>query len=185
MNVIETGLPEVLIVEPKVFGDQRGFFVELFSARRYADAGMRDAFVQDNISRSKRGVLRGLHFQHPHDQAKLVWVLEGEVYDVVVDIRVGSPTFGQWCGTYLSAENKRQLYIPQGFAHGFMVTSESALFTYKCSDYYHPESERSILWNDPRIGIQWPVGDVELSAKDKAAQALDAMDPSLLPVYAG
>ncbi len=114
-------------------------------------------FVQDNLSRSGQGVLRGLHFQHPHGQSKLVSVLEGEVFDVAVDIRVGSPTFGQWCGEYLSADNKRQLYIPTGFAHGFVVTSDTALFSYKCTDYYHPESERSLRWDDPRIGIEWPI----------------------------
>src|SRR5438067_4976463 len=152
MKVTETVLPGVLMIEPKAFGDQRGFFMELFSVSRYAAIGIHLPFVQDNISRSRRGVLRGLHFQHPYGQAKLVWVLEGEVFDVVVDIRVGSPTFGEWCGTYLSADNKRQLYIPTGFAHGFVVTSSSALFTYKCTEYYHPESERSIRWNDPQIG---------------------------------
>lgn len=183
MKVTETSLPDVLLVEPKVFGDGRGFFMESFSAARYAAIGIREAFVQDNLSRSGRGVLRGLHFQHPHGQAKLVSVLEGEVFDVVVDVRVGSPTFGQWCGEYLSADNKRQLYIPAGFAHGFVVTSDTALFTYKCTDYYHPEAERSMRWDDPRIGIEWPTLDVELSAKDRAAPPLDAIPPDLLPPW--
>lgn len=185
MNATETALPGVLLIEPKVFGDERGFFLELFSVARYASVGIRDPFVQDNISRSRQGVLRGLHYQHPYGQAKLVWVLEGEVFDVVVDIRIGSPTFGRWCGTYLNAENKRQLYIPPGFAHGFAVTSPSALFAYKCSEYYHPETERSVRWDDPRIGIEWPITDVELSAKDKAALPLDAIAPELLPPYVG
>ena len=185
MKVTDTSLPDVLLVEPKVFGDGRGFFMESFSVARYADVGIREAFVQDNVSRSGRGVLRGLHFQHPHGQAKLVWVLEGEVFDVAVDVRVGSPTFGRWCGEYLSADNKRQLYIPAGFAHGFVVTSDTALFSYKCTDYYHPETERTLRWDDPRIGIEWPASDVELSAKDREAPLLDAIAPDLLPPYAG
>ena len=185
MKVTETSLPDVLLVEPKVFGDGRGFFMESFSVARYAEIGIRAEFVQDNVSRSSRGVLRGLHYQHPHGQAKLVWVLEGEVFDVAVDVRVGSPTFGRWSGEYLSADNKRQIYIPAGFAHGFVVTSDAALFLYKCTDYYHPEAERSLRWDDPRIGIEWPTSNVELSAKDREAPLLDAIAPDLLPPYAG
>lgn len=183
MKVTQTSLSGVLLIEPKVFGDSRGFFMEAFSVARYADIGIRDVFVQDNVSRSGRGVLRGLHLQHPHGQAKLVWVLEGEVFDVAVDVRVGSPAFGRWYGAYLSVGNKRQLYIPSGFAHGFVVTSEVALLAYKCSDYYHPEAERSVRWDDSHIGIQWPVSNIELSAKDLQALPLGAIAPELLPPY--
>ena len=185
MKVTKTSLPGVLLIEPKVFDDGRGFFMESFSVARYAEIGIREAFVQDNVSRSGRGVLRGLHFQYPHTQSKLVWVLEGEVFDVAVDVRLGSPTFGRWCGECLSGANKRQFYIPAGFAHGFVVTSETALFAYKCTDYYYPETERSVRWDDPRIGIDWPTLNVELSAKDREAPLLNAIAPDLLPPYAG
>ncbi len=185
MNVIETGLPGVLIIEPKVFGDERGFFMESWNGRRYAEVGLPDNFVQDNVSFSQRGVLRGLHYQHPHGQGKLVGALRGEVFDVAVDVRRGSPTFGSWMGEYLSSANHRQLYIPPGFAHGFLVTSEEALFAYKCTEYYHPESERSIRWNDPGIGIQWPIDGPVLSLKDDVARMLDAMPDEFLPTYAG
>lgn len=184
MNVLTTKLPGVLVIEPAVFGDSRGFFMESFHARRYAAAGIPCSFVQDNISLSQRGVLRGLHLQDPHSQGKLTYVLHGEVFDVAVDVRVGSPTFGEWVGEYLSRDNRRQLYIPPGFAHGFLVTSREALFAYKCTDYYHPETELSILWNDPQIGIEWPTRDVSLSAKDRDAVALGAIPPELLPSYA-
>ena len=186
MNVRPTALPDVLLVEPKVFGDARGYFFESYSARRYADAGIPGGgatFVQDNVSYSQRGVLRGLHYQHPFGQGKLVGVLRGEVFDVAVDVRRGSPTFGRWVGECLSAENKRQLYIPPGFAHGFLVTSPDALFAYKCTDYYHPEAERSIRWDDARIAVRWPIDGPVLSAKDDVAVMLDAMPPELLPEY--
>ena len=185
MKVTPTALPEVLVIEPKFFGDARGYFFESYSARRYAEAGITATFVQDNVSRSRRGVLRGLHYQHPHGQGKLVGVLEGEVFDVAVDVRRGSPTFGRWVGECLSADNKRQLYLPPGFAHGFLVTSEEALFAYKCTDYYHPETERSIRWDDPRIGIEWPIAGPVVSAKDHVAVTLDDMPAELLPAYGG
>lgn len=184
MKVTETALPGVLLVEPQVFGDARGFFFESHSARRYEAAGIRGPFVQDNVSLSQRGVLRGLHFQHPHAQGKLVQVLRGEVFDVVVDVRVDSPTFGRWVGEYLSGENRRQFWIPCGFAHGFVVTSDEALVTYKCTEYYHPETERSVRWDDPRVGVAWPTRDIHLSAKDRAGVPLDEMPPDLLPAYA-
>lgn len=183
MKVRNTSLPGVLLITPQTFGDVRGFFMESFSVDRYADIGIGAAFVQDNLSHSRRGVLRGLHVQHPHAQAKLVWVVEGEVFDVAVDVRVGSPTFGKWCGEYLSADDRRQLYIPAGFAHGFVVTSETAVFSYKCTDYYHPETERSLRWDDPAIGIMWPTSVVELSQKDRDAPTLSALDPMLLPRF--
>lgn len=181
MNVIPTELPGVLIVEPKVFGDDRGFFYESFQAQRYADAGIRGTFVQDNVSRSVKGTLRGLHFQEPNAQGKLVQVLAGAVYDVAVDVRKGSPTFGRWVGVELSADNKRQLWVPPGFAHGFCVTSESADFMYKCTDYYSPQSERSILWNDPDLAIPWPVSAPLLSSKD--ARAPSIREAAVLPSF--
>ena len=183
MNVIETKLPGVLIIEPKVFGDARGYFMESFQAERYAEAGIPGPFVQDNLSFSRQGILRGLHVQNPRPQGKLVQVLQGEVFDVAVDIRVGSPTFGLWEGAVLSAENARQLYVPPGFAHGFVVTSETALFAYKCTDYYLPQSELSIIWNDPDIGIRWPLNDPQLSVKDAAGVRLAAVAPERLPKY--
>ena len=186
MNVIEADLPGVLIVEPRVFGDERGFFMESWNWRRYEELGIPAAglrFVQDNLSFSARGVLRGLHFQNPQPQGKLVWVLQGEVFDVAVDIRVGSPTFGRWTGTTLSAENKRQLWIPPDFAHGFVVTGEVALFAYKCTDYYSARAECSILWDDPDVGIAWPVQEPNLSEKDRAAQPLREMPEGSLPSY--
>jgi dTDP-4-dehydrorhamnose 3,5-epimerase len=172
LNVVKTGLPGVLMVEPDVFGDERGFFMESYNRRRYAEHGLEADFVQDNLSYSARGVLRGLHFQNPNPQGKLVSVLQGEVFDVAVDIRVGSPTFGEWVGVTLSAENRRQLYIPEGFAHGFVVTGEAALFHYKCTDFYDPEADGSALWNDPEIGIEWPVEEPVLSGKDRNAPTL-------------
>ena len=184
MNVLPTELPEVLIVEPRVFGDARGYFMETYQAERYAEAGIAAAFVQDNLSVSERGILRGLHLQHPHAQGKLVQVLDGEVFDVAVDVRRGSPHFGQWVGVRLSSENKRQLWVPEGFAHGFCVTSERALFSYKCTDTYHPECERSIRWDDPEIGIEWPLAEVALSDKDAAAPRLQDTPESALPAYA-
>lgn len=184
MNVVATNLPGVVIIEPDVFGDERGFFMETFQASRYKDmAGITDKFVQDNLSYSSKGVLRGLHYQLKHTQGKLVYVLEGEVFDVAVDVRAGSPTFGQWTGIVLSADNKRQLYVPPGFAHGFCVTSEKVLFAYKCTDYYHPASEKTILWNDPALGIDWPVSSPVLSDKDIQGVALGKMQHIDLPVY--
>lgn len=183
MNVLETGLPGVVIIEPDVFGDDRGFFMETWNGRRYEEAGLPGRFVQDNLSYSARGVLRGLHFQNPQPQGKLVSVLRGEVFDVAVDIRVGSPTFGEWTGVTLSAENKRQFYVPPDFAHGFLVTGEDALFFYKCTDYYAPSAEGIVLWNDPEIGIEWPADAPTLSGRDSEAPPLREMPKSILPHY--
>jgi dTDP-4-dehydrorhamnose 3,5-epimerase len=185
VNVIETDLSGVLILEPRVFGDERGFFMESYNAGRYGEAGLPDRFVQDNLSFSRHGVLRGLHFQNPQPQGKLVSVLQGEVFDVAVDIRVGSPTFGRWTGVTLSAENKRQFYVPPDFGHGFVVTSDVALFFYKCTDYYAPHAEGSILWDDPEIGIEWPLEAPTLSEKDRAAPTLRETPEDALPRYAG
>jgi dTDP-4-dehydrorhamnose 3,5-epimerase len=184
MNVLETNLPGVLVFEPKVFGDERGFFMETWRADRYEEAGLPARFVQDNLSFSQRGVLRGLHFQNPDQQGKLVYVLQGEAYDVAVDIRVGSPTFGEWTAITLSSENKRQFYVPEGFAHGFLVTSSTALFAYKCTARYNAQAEASVLWNDPQIGIEWPVERPVLSEKDRAAPPLAQMPAERLPRYA-
>jgi dTDP-4-dehydrorhamnose 3,5-epimerase len=174
MNIVKTAIPDVLIIEPKVFGDERGFFFESFNDRDCQEhVGLKLRFAQDNHSRSARNVLRGLHYQIKQPQAKLVRVVVGEVFDVAVDLRRNSPTFGKWAGTVLSAENKRQLWIPPGFAHGFLVLSESADFLYKTTDYYAPEHERSIIWNDPDIGIDWPLkGEPILAAKDRAGKRL-------------
>ncbi|MGR5261065.1 dTDP-4-dehydrorhamnose 3,5-epimerase [Vibrio astriarenae] len=170
MKVIETSIPDVKIIEPSVFGDERGFFMETWSQRRFEEevTGKPTLFVQDNHSKSTKGILRGLHYQIENTQGKLVRVVTGEVFDVAVDIRKGSPTFGHWVGAYLSAENKRQLWIPEGFAHGFYVTSEQAEFVYKCTDYYDPSSEVSLCWDDPQIAIEWPNQQAPLlSEKDK------------------
>lgn len=171
MKVIPTRLEDCVIIEPKVFGDHRGFFLETFQAQRYAEqAGITLPFVQDNHSRSTQGVLRGLHFQVTKPQGKLVRVVRGEVFDVAVDLRRNSPTFGQWEGVYLSEENKRQFWVPPGFAHGFVVLSEVADFEYKCTDYYDPTDEGAIRWNDPELAIEWPEGlEVKLSEKDANA----------------
>lgn len=168
MKVVETDIPDVLILEPKVFGDERGFFYESFNAAAFeAATGIKRSFVQDNHSKSQRGVLRGLHYQIQQPQGKLVRVVAGEVFDVAVDLRRSSPSFGRWVGCHLSAENQRQLWIPEGFAHGFVVLSESAEFLYKTTDYYAPAHERSLLWNDPQIGIDWPFEEPpQLSQKD-------------------
>ncbi|WP_439860611.1 dTDP-4-dehydrorhamnose 3,5-epimerase [Pseudomonas sp. MBLB4136] len=175
MNVIQTDLPGVLILEPKMFGDERGFFYESFNALAFAEAtGLTREFVQDNHSRSQRGVLRGLHYQVQQAQGKLVRVTAGEVYDVAVDIRRASPTFGRWIGVQLSAENKRQLWVPEGFAHGFLVLSEFAEFLYKTTDYYAPAHERCIRWDDPNLAIDWPLATApQLSAKDQAGLTLN------------
>lgn len=183
MKVSETPLPGVLLVEPDRFGDSRGFFQEIWHDRRYADAGIAGPFVQDNMSLSGRGVLRGLHLQHPQGQGKLVYVLQGEVFDVAVDLRVGSPAFGRWTGAVLSAENGHQLWIPEGFGHGFCVLSETALFAYKCTDFYNRETELSVLWNDPDIGIDWPLDDPLVSEKDAAAPPLSGIDRGRLAIF--
>jgi dTDP-4-dehydrorhamnose 3,5-epimerase len=169
MKCIPTGIPDVLILEPCIFGDNRGFFMETWNRRTFARMGMDWDFVQDNHSQSRKGILRGLHYQIQHPQGKLVRVIRGEVFDVAVDIRKHSPTFGKWEGVVLSEANKRMLWIPPGFAHGFYVTSETAEFVYKCTDFYAPQHERSIIWNDPDIGITWPLDGEEpmLSEKDQ------------------
>ena len=168
MNVIKTDVDGVLIIEPKVFGDERGFFLETFQAKRYQEeAGIEIPFVQDNHSRSTRGVLRGLHFQKSKPQGKLVRVVSGEVFDVAVDIRPDSVTYGKWAGTLLSAENKRQFWVPPGLAHGFVVLSDTADFEYKCTDYYDPTDEGCLIWNDPDLAIEWPITEPILSEKDK------------------
>lgn len=164
----ETKIKGVYIIDVRTYGDNRGYFMETYKESDFKEAGLDYNFVQDNQSSSRKGVLRGLHFQKKHPQAKLVRVIKGEVFDVAVDLRKGSPTYGQWVGAVLSEENKRQFMIPRGFAHGFVVLSDYAEFTYKCDDLYHPEDEGGILWNDPTIGVEWPeVGDVILSEKDK------------------
>ena len=185
MNTIETEIPGVLIIEPRIHGDERGWFSESWQADRYAAAGIPGPFVQDNLAKSGQGILRGLHVQHPHAQGKLVQVISGAVFDVAVDIRVGSPTFAQWVGVELSGANMRQFWVPAGFAHGYLVTSEEAVFSYKCTDFYHPETELSIVWNDPDIGIQWPLdGRPILSGKDASANSLNGIEKSRLPEYA-
>ncbi|HIF9075034.1 dTDP-4-dehydrorhamnose 3,5-epimerase [Photobacterium damselae] len=173
MNVIETDIPDVKIIEPAVFGDERGFFMETWNQKKFEElvTGKPTQFVQDNHSKSKKGILRGLHYQTENTQGKLVRVVSGEVFDVAVDIRKNSPTFGKWVGVYLSAENKRQLWVPEGFAHGFYVTSDEAEFVYKCTDYYNPSAEHSILWNDPEIGIKWPL-DKKPLLSDKDSHGL-------------
>jgi len=179
MRVTDTGLGGVLVFEPKVHRDERGYFMETWNRERYAASGLDVSFVQDNISFSKNGVLRGLHFQiAPRTQGKLVSVLEGEIFDVAVDLRPDSPTFARWFGAYLSNDNRRQLYVPEGFAHGFVVTGETALVVYKCTDLYSPEHERSLAWDDPEVKIEWPVADPLLSPKDGAAPRLSELELS-------
>jgi dTDP-4-dehydrorhamnose 3,5-epimerase len=174
MKITPTAIPDVRIVEPVVFGDERGFFLESFNRRALAQAGLDRDFVQDNHSRSRRGVLRGLHYQIPRAQGKLVRILSGEIYDVAVDLRRSSPSFGRWVGVSLSAENKRMLWIPEGFAHGFLVLSEFAEVFYKVTEYYAPQCERSLLWNDPDLAIAWPAcGDPILSEKDRQGARLN------------
>lgn len=185
MQVWPTRLPDVKLIEPMVFQDSRGFFVETFQCDRYRSHGIGPQFVQDNVSFSRQGILRGMHLQSPFPQGKLVYVLQGEVFDVAVDLRVGSPTFGQWVGEYLSAENKLQLWVPEGFAHGFCVTSDSALFVYKCTNLYRRETEVSFRWDDPEVGIHWPIAHPELSAKDTQAPLLSQVERSRLPQYEG
>ncbi len=183
MKIIQTKLPEVIIIEPQVFEDTRGFFMETWNQFRYAEYGLPTNFVQDNLSYSSKGVLRGLHFQNPEAQGKLVYVLEGEIWDTAVDIRIGSPTFRQWVSVVLSAENRRQLYIPAGFAHGFYVTSDKALCAYKCTNLYNAQTECGIIWNDPDLNIEWPIDSLKLSEKDQNYPRLKDMDPHLLPQY--
>lgn len=175
MELIETGIEGVLIVEPKVHGDERGFFLESWNARTFAKLGLDLDFVQDNHSRSQRGVLRGMHYQQPNPQGKLVRVLSGAVFDVVVDMRASSPTFGKWVGMELSAANHRMVWVPPGMAHGFLCLQDGTDFLYKCTDYYDAASEHALLWNDPQVGIEWPLDDIEpqLSAKDREGKPLD------------
>jgi dTDP-4-dehydrorhamnose 3,5-epimerase len=183
MKVLQTPLDGVLVIEPRVFEDQRGFFMEIHHQRKYSEAAIKDVFVQDNLSHSVRGTLRGLHYQLPHVQAKLVQVIKGAIFDVVVDIRKGSPTFGQWAGLTLSEENRRQIFIPEGFAHGLCVLSDAADVLYKCTDFYAPEAEWGILWSDPALNIDWPVTEPLLSPKDSRYPYLRDVPPERLPVY--
>lgn len=183
MKVVETKLAGVLVIEPRVFKDRRGFFQETWQEARYSALGIKGRFVQDNLSFSTRGVLRGLHYQQPHAQGKLVSVIQGEVFDVAVDIRVGSPTFGHWIGVLLSGENHKQLWIPPGHAHGFCVLSETAYFTYKCTDVYTPAAEGGIVWNDPDIGVEWPLHNVEISDKDQKYPKLRDISVDRLPKF--
>lgn len=185
MKVTKTKLPGLVVIDPDVFGDARGFFLETWAQHRYAEAGVPEVFVQDNLSKSRAGVLRGLHLQHPFGQGKLVQVLQGEVFDVAVDVRVGSPSFGQWYGCHLSADNHRQMYIPPGFAHGFAVLADDTLFAYKCTEAYHRETELGVAWNDPAIGIEWPLQDPVLSAKDAAYPRLSEIPEDELPRFEG
>ena len=182
MKVEATSVPGVIIIEPRAFPDDRGVFFETWSQARYAQAGVPERFVQDNISRSARGVVRGLHYQHPNAQGKLLTVLEGEIFDIAVDIRRGSPTFKQWVGATLSAENRRQLYVPAGFAHGFQAVSAEAVLLYKCTEYYQPSSEHSILWSDGELAIPWPLPPI-LSDKDRDAPLLRDIPDSRLPEF--
>jgi dTDP-4-dehydrorhamnose 3,5-epimerase len=178
-------LPGVVLIQTPVYRDPRGHFLEVWKQPVYADAGVPERFVQDNLSFSTQGVLRGLHYQNPAPQGKLVCVLQGIIYDVVVDLRRGSPTFGQWEGFTLDARSGQQVYVPEGFAHGFAVTSDTALVIYKCTDVYQPRNERSVSWNDPDLGISWPVADPVLSDKDRAAPRLAQIPPGDLPQWTG
>jgi len=183
MKVKETKLAGVLVLEPDVFSDERGFFLETWKSTRYENAGIRGPFVQDNVSFSKKGVLRGLHFQYPQSQGKLVQVLSGQVVDVAVDIRVGSPTFGHWVSELISDVNRRQIYIPPGFAHGYCVISQTAIFSYKCTDFYNPETESGIIWNDPDLHIDWSIKEPLLSPKDASFSRLKDLPPEKLPHF--
>ena len=178
-NFIETQIKDLYIIEPKVFGDDRGYFIETYNRRDFVEAGLDMIFVQDNESKSKKGVLRGMHFQTKFTQGKLVRVIQGEVYDVAVDLRKGSPTYGAWEGILLSSENKKQFYVPEGFAHGFLVLSDEAVFNYKCTNLYSPEYDGGLLWNDPEVGIEWPLDGIDeiiLSEKDKNQPRLSELD---------
>lgn len=183
LRFIQTFLQDIILIEPEVFNDSRGFLMETFHQRKYAEGGINCQFVQDNYSHSKKGVLRGLHYQLRHPQAKLIYVLSGEIFDVAVDIRKSSPTFGKWFGTSLSSENKRQIYIPEGFAHGFCVLSEAADVVYKCTNFYMPGDDFGILWSDPKINIDWPVRNPVLSDKDSKHPLLSNIPQDLLPSY--
>jgi len=183
MKILPSSLPEILIIEPSVFQDERGFFMETYQRRRYTEAGIQRVFVQDNLSRSVGGTLRGLHYQVKHAQAKLIQVIRGAIFDVAVDIRRGSPYFGLWEGVDLSDENRRQLFLPEGFAHGFCVLSESAYVLYKCTDFYAAEYEGGILWADPDLAIKWPISEPLLSEKDSQLPCLADIPPERLPVY--
>ena len=184
MKVVTTSLKDVLLIEQNVFGDRRGYFMETYQKNRYVSHCIETEFVQDNLSYSTGGTLRGLHYQFPNAQAKLIQVVQGEVFDVAVDIRRGSPSFGEWVGVHLSDHNKRQLYIPEGFAHGFCVISDTAIFSYKCSAFYDPGSEGGILWSDPAIGIDWPLDNFLLSDKDLNYPCLKDVPAERLPVMA-
>jgi dTDP-4-dehydrorhamnose 3,5-epimerase len=184
MKVSQTDLPGCLVIEPRVFGDERGFFYESWNRPKFAEHGLDAQFVQSNVSQSARGVLRGLHYQWPNPQGKLVSVLEGEVYDVAVDVRRGSPTFGRWAAVMLTAQNKRHFWIPEGFAHGFAVVSERATFTYLCTAPYDAAADTSVRWNDAALAIDWPLAQPILSGKDEGAPLLAEIDPARLPVYA-
>ncbi len=181
MNISHTDLPGVLLIQPDVFSDERGFFMESYNLRKYVELGDGTTFVQDNLSSSQRGTLRGLHYQHPQGQGKLVWVVRGAVFDVVVDIRLNSPTFGRCFSYELTEENKMQLWVPPGFAHGFCVVSDQAMFAYKCTDFYNPDAEHTILWNDPDLAINWPVSTPTISPKDQAGIRLSELKPEDLP----
>jgi dTDP-4-dehydrorhamnose 3,5-epimerase len=184
MEVTKTKIPDVLLLTPQRFGDQRGWFMESWQAERYEQLGMPKGFVQDNQAYSQKGVLRGLHIQNPHGQGKLVQVTRGEVFDVAVDVRLGSPWFGQWVGVHLSEANYQQLYVPVGFAHGYLVLSEEAIFTYKCTNYYHPETQFSIRWDDPQIAIDWPGAmSLVMAEKDRDAPLLSQIPEQQLPRY--
>jgi len=182
MKIITTSIAGILIIEPKTFQDKRGFFMETYNRNRYNTSGINATFVQDNLSCSLKNTVRGLHFQIKHPQAKLIQVISGEIFDVAVDLRRGSATFGKWTGIHLSDENRRQVFIPEGFAHGFCVLSEFALFYYKCSDFYAPEDEGGIIWSDPDIGIEWPVINPIISEKDKQYQKLSRLNADQLPL---
>lgn len=182
MEITSTKLPEVLLITLNKIGDNRGFFYECYRKEVYRNAGIPE-FVQDNFSHSQKNVLRGMHYQQLHTQGKLVWVTRGKVFDVALDVRQGSPRFGQWIGVTLDAENPQQFYIPPGFAHGFCTLTDNVDFHYKCTDYYHPASEIGIAWDDPDIGIKWPIKNPTLSAKDKTFPRLSEIDQALLPTY--
>jgi dTDP-4-dehydrorhamnose 3,5-epimerase len=183
MNVRTTPIEGVLVLEPRIFKDARGYFLETFHANRYLESGVTAHFVQDNLSFSAKGVLRGMHFQHPRAQAKLISVAQGAIFDAVVDVRLGSPTYAQWFGETLTSDNGWQLYVPEGFAHGFAVLSDTAVVTYKCSDYYAPDDEVSLSWNDPDVGIVWPGGDLTVSERDAAGLRLSQVPTNKLPRY--
>ncbi len=184
MKVTPSAVPDALIIEPKVIGDTRGYFLETWQQERYARHGIPTEFVQDNLASSTKGVLRGLHLQYPYGQGKLVQVLSGRVFDVAVDVRRGSPWFGRWAGVLLDGESKLQFWVPDGFAHGYYVMSDVAVFAYKCTELYHPETELSLLWNDPRVGIEWPLdGEPRLSDKDRTGLLLQDVETERLPGY--